>query len=181
MTLPKVGQSFRIESYKHSGQFHRSWNETILLQRGRSHLCGGNDQVIVTESDGREWVTREPAICTFSYENWFNTIAMIRNDGVYYYCNIGSPAKWKNGVLFYIDYDLDIKVYPDGSIQLLDEDEFERHRAEMNYPDDIVKKVLHAVDQLMMLIQQRKGPFASGFVDEWYERYIQYAIHNQRE
>ena len=39
--------------------------------------------------------------------------------------------------LKYIDYDLDIKVYPNGKYHLLDEDEYEQHMNQMNYPHDI--------------------------------------------
>ncbi len=36
-----------------------------------------------------------------------------------------------------IDDDLDIKVYPNGKDHLLDEDEYEQHMNQMNYPHDI--------------------------------------------
>ena len=37
----------------------------------------------------------------------------------------------------YIDYDLDIKVFPDGEKRLLDVDEYEFHSKLMDYPEDI--------------------------------------------
>ena len=109
MRVPRPGTVITIESYKHDGTRHRTWDKTLVLHNGR-RLIGGNDRVLVTEADGRQWITREPAICTFTRGDWFNTIAMLREDGVYYYCNLGSPFRWKNGVLTYIDYDLDVKV-----------------------------------------------------------------------
>ena len=48
----------------------------------------------VTESDGRRWVTREPAIVYFHKKYWFNIIAMIRDNGISYYCNMASPTIW---------------------------------------------------------------------------------------
>ena len=45
----------------------------------------------VTESDGRMWHTREPAIWYMPKHKWYNVICMIRKTGVYYYCNIASP------------------------------------------------------------------------------------------
>ncbi len=47
-------------------------------------MIGGNDRTVVTESDGRTWVTREPAICYFHAQQWFNVIGMIREDGIDY-------------------------------------------------------------------------------------------------
>lgn len=41
-------------------------------------IIGGNDHTLVTESDGRTWITREPAIVYFHSEYWFNVICMFR-------------------------------------------------------------------------------------------------------
>ena len=62
---------------------------------------------------------------------------MIRKTGVYYYCNIASPTLYDGEALKYIDYDLDVKVFPDGDKKLLDVEEYEQHKRKMNYSDDI--------------------------------------------
>lgn len=77
-------------------------------------IIGVNDHTLVTESDDRRWVTREPAIVYFHKKFWFNIIAMIREEGVSYYCNLASPFVLDNEALKYIDYDLDVKVFKDG-------------------------------------------------------------------
>ncbi|QFT88049.1 hypothetical protein FIU87_05205 [Bacillus sp. THAF10] len=171
---PKEGESIQIHSYKHNGKIHRVWEETTVLKGTQNLVIGGNDKTIVTESDGRTWITREPAICYFHGKHWFNIIGMIREDGVYYYCNISSPFIADNEALKYIDYDLDIKVFPDMTFILLDEDEYEKHRKEMNYPTVIDKILRNNVDTLISWIRQRKGPFAPDFIDIWYERYLTY-------
>jgi uncharacterized protein len=74
--------------------------------------------------------------------------------------------------LKYIDYDLDIKVYPDMTFHLLDEDEYERHRREMKYPEVIDQILKQNVEKLIKWIKQRKGPFAPDFIDTWYEKYL---------
>ncbi len=79
-----------------------------------------------------------------------------------------------SGALKYIDYDLDIKVFPDMTFNLLDEDEYERHRKEMNYPDAIDSILKQNVDYLIYMIRQRKGPFSAEFIDSWYERFLTY-------
>ena len=62
---------------------------------------------------------------------------MMRETGIYYYCNLASPAIYDGEAVKYIDYDLDYKIFPDGSIILLDEDEYDEHRKSMNYPEEI--------------------------------------------
>ena len=50
-------------------------------------------------------------------------ITQLKKDGVYYYCNLASPALYDREAIKYIDYDLDIKVFPDDSLIHLDEDD----------------------------------------------------------
>ncbi|GAB6890808.1 hypothetical protein B4109_0433 [Geobacillus stearothermophilus] len=171
---PREGKIIQIHSYKHNGMIHRIWNETIVLKGTPSYVIGGNDKTLVMEADGRTWVTREPAICFFHAKHWFNIIAMIREDGVYYYCNLSSPFVWDEEALKYIDYDLDIKVFPDMTYMLLDEDEYERHRREMHYPDVIDRILKNNVRKLVGWIQERKGPFAPEFIDKWYAMFQAY-------
>ncbi|TLS35702.1 nucleoside tri-diphosphate phosphatase [Pseudalkalibacillus caeni] len=174
MSFPTAGTKIPIQSYKHNGTLHRTWEETIILKGTSKEIIGGNDRILVTESDGRQWRTREPAICYFSPDNWFNVIGMIRTDGIYYYCNLGSPITHDEEALKYIDYDLDIKIYPDMTYKLLDEDEYALHKKEMEYPEAIDRVLQKSVKQLISWINQRKGPFEPGFIDEWYEQFLQY-------
>jgi len=171
---PREGKIIQIHSYKHNGTIHRIWQETVVLKGTPAYVIGGNDKTLVMEADGRTWVTREPAICFFHAKHWFNIIAMIRGDGVYYYCNVSSPFVWDDEALKYIDYDLDIKVFPDMTYVLLDEDEYERHRREMSYPDVIDRILRNNVQKLIGWIQERKGPFAPEFIDKWYGTFQAY-------
>ncbi|MDU1888089.1 MAG: DUF402 domain-containing protein, partial [Enterococcus faecalis] len=171
MGIPKEGEFVTIQSYKHDGHLHRTWRDTMVLKTSEYSLIGVNDHTLVTESDGRRWVTREPAIVYFHKKYWFNIIAMIREKGVSYYCNLASPYVLDDEALKYIDYDLDIKVYPNGKYHLLDEDEYEQHMNQMNYPHDIDIILRRNVDILQQWIEQKKGPFAPDFIKVWKERY----------
>ncbi|WP_062353210.1 DUF402 domain-containing protein [Bacillus kwashiorkori] len=174
MGIPLEGEIIQIQSYKHNGHIHRVWEETVVLKGTKSVVIGGNDRTLVTESDGRTWVTREPAICYFDSQQWFNIIGMLRYDGIHYYCNISSPFVYDDEALKYIDYDLDIKVFPDMTYIILDEDEYEEHRMAMGYPE-VIDKILKAnMNKLIRWIRQKKGPFAPDFIDSWYERYLTY-------
>ena len=81
--------------------------------------------------------TREPAICYFYKRYWFNIICMLRSDGVYYYCNLSSPYVIDKEGLKYIDYDLDVKLFPNGDVLLLDKDEYDFNIQDLHYSDEI--------------------------------------------
>ncbi|RSL32564.1 DUF402 domain-containing protein [Salibacterium salarium] len=172
MEFPETGRKIEIQSYKHNGTLHRVWEETLILQGTSKEIIGANDRIFVQESNGRTWRTREPAICYFHKDKWFNMIGMVRYDGIHFYCNIGTPFVWDEEALKYIDYDLDIKVFPDMTYHILDEDEYEDHKVKMGYPPEIQTKVLEALEELQSWIYQRKGPFAPQFVEKWYERFL---------
>lgn len=170
MRLPKEGDFITIQSYKHDGSLHRTWRDTMVLKTTENALIGVNDHTLVTENDGRRWVTREPAIVYFHKKYWFNIIAMIRETGVSYYCNLASPYILDPEALKYIDYDLDVKVFADGEKRLLDVDEYEQHKAQMNYPTDIDYILKENVKILVEWINENKGPFSSSYINIWYKR-----------
>ena len=173
MLVPREGDYVAIQSYKHNGQLHRTWRDTMVLKTSEDALIGVNDHTLVTESDGRRWLTREPAIVYFHRHYWFNVIAMIREGGVSYYCNLASPFTMDQEALKYIDYDLDVKVFPDGEKKLLDVDEYEDHSKLWQYPQSTDRILKRNVEVLVDWIDNGKGPFSQAYVDLWYNRYLQ--------
>ena len=174
MAFPETGTTIQIHSYKHNGTLHRVWEETLILQGTSKEIIGGNDRTLVKEATGRTWTTKEPAICYFHNKKWFNVIGMVREDGIHYYCNLGTPFVWDGEALKYIDYDLDVRVYPDMTYHILDEDEYEQHKKEMDYPAQIDAQLQYTLEELQSWIHQRKGPFSPLFVEHWYERFLFY-------
>ena len=170
---PREGDFITIKSYKHAGSLHRTWRDTMVLKTSENALIGCNDHTLVTESDGRRWITREPALVYFHKHYWCNIVTMIRENGVSYYCNLASPAVLDKEALKYIDYDLDVKVFPNGEKRLLDVDEYEDHGNKWHYSADIDKILKHNVSVLVDWINNGKGPFSKEYVEIWYNRYLE--------
>ena len=171
MKLPKEGDFITIQSYKHDGSLHRTWRDTMVLKTTENALIGVNDHTLVTESDGRRWITREPAIVYFHKKYWFNIIAMIRDNEVSYYCNLASPYYMDQEALKYIDYDLDLKVFPDNNYRVLDEEEYKQHAKQMNYSKELDRILKKQLELLIDLATKREGPFSEDFTKHWYHVY----------
>ena len=45
-------------------------------------------------------------------DRWFNIIGQLKDYGIYFYCNIATPYIIDEKVIKYIDYDLDLRVFP---------------------------------------------------------------------
>ena len=170
---PREGEFITVKSYKHDGSLHRTWRDSMILKTSDQAIIACNDHTLVTESDGRRWLTREPALLYYHKHYWFNIVTMIRQKGISYYCNLASPYVLDAEALKYIDYDLDIKIFPDGEKRLLDVDEYELHRRQMRYSKEIDQILKANVEILVDWINNKKGPFSPEYVDLWYERYIQ--------
>ena len=99
----KIGDKLQIQCYKHNGNVHRSWDEAILLDEKKDYMVFGNNKTNVTKAEGVTWKTKEPAIMYFFKDKWYNIIAQLKKDGIYYYCNIASPFIIEDNTIKYID------------------------------------------------------------------------------
>ena len=165
----KIAKELSIQSYKHNGMLHRAWRKTVILEESQDILITGHLQTQVLEGDGRIWMTKEPAVCYFFKEQWFNVIAMMKKDGIFYYCNLSSPFVVDDEGIKYIDYDLDIKVYPNGSYQILDQNEYQYHSEKMHYSKDIKSIVEEQLKELIYKIETKLFPFDHTYVKAHYE------------
>lgn len=103
---------------------------------------------------------------TVSYEyywldRWYNIFRFHEPNGSLrnFYCNINMPPTFQEGVLDYVDLDIDIVVWPDGRIRTLDAEEFDKNLAIFDYPTAIIGQTRNALTELMNLIESRQYPF----------------------
>lgn len=105
-----VGDNLTIHCYKHNGILHRVCEEATVLEITEEKIVCANDKTKIIENDGRSYHTNELAILIFYKKNWFNIIAQLKEQGLFYYCNIASPYIIDNKIIKYIDYDLDLII-----------------------------------------------------------------------
>lgn len=161
-----------IQSFKHDGSLHRTWAKGFVVEANAARTVVVTNHTLVSEADGRRWVTREPAVCFFYPDEWFNVISMIRERGVYYYCNMASPSIYDGEAIKNVDYDLDVKVSPQGKTMILDEDEYREHSRQMNYGEKL-DTILHCeLERLLKRISQRESPFNEKEIWDLYNRYL---------
>ena len=150
----KKHERFIIHSYKHNGNIHRAWDEAILLDDCGDYLVFGNDRTKVLESDGRSW-----------------RIGQLKQDGIYYYCNMASPFIIEDGAIKYIDYDLDLRVFPDGAFKVLDRGEYKYHKNKMKYPEAIDEILKSELTNLISLVRAKVIPFDKKTIEYYYNLY----------
>ena len=174
----KIGKRYNIHSYKHNGKIHRAWDEAVLLEIHDDYLIFGNDRTKVTESDGRTWHTKEPAVLYFFNSKWYNIIGQYKKDGIYYYCNIASPYIIEDNTIKYIDYDLDLRVFPDGSFKVLDYGEYRYHRDLMGYSKKIDTILKTELSELISHARKKDSAFTRRTIEHYYKIYQDIKIND---
>ena len=155
----KIGGHYVIHCYKHNSQIYKVWEEAILLDIKDDYLVFGNNRTRVIEADGRSWRTREPAVMYFFKDKWYNIIGQYKKDGIQFYCNIASPFIMDGNAIKYIDYDLDLRVFPDGSFKVLDRGEYNYHKEQMSYSEELDKIVKSELTSLIEIVRRKEWPF----------------------
>lgn len=156
----KVGQKLQIQCYKHNGRPHRCWDEAIVLDIKKDYIVFGNDHTLVTETHGNTWRTKEPAIIYFFKNKWYNIIVQLKKTGVTYYCNIASPFIIEDNTIKYIDYDLDLRIFPTGSFKILDKGEYNYHKNKMHYSKELDVVIRSSLSELINDYQNHIPMFA---------------------
>lgn len=159
-----------IESLKHDGSLHRKWHENFILKQTEDLIIGYNNATKVTEADGSVWTSKEPAVFYFHRRHYYNVIALLREDGIYFYVNLSSPFTLSKGVLSYIDYDLDLFLTPEGDISLLDQEEYNLHKETYGYSKDLQRRIDSYIPYIYEQIEKRQDPFTEKFVNYWYNK-----------
>jgi len=90
-------------------------------------------------------------------DRWYNIFVVHdRDDNKIkgWYCNIGMPAVFEDGVLSYVDLALDLWVSVNGRQTVLDEDEFK----DMHLNEDLRVGALNGMDELKTFFLKNKPP-----------------------
>ncbi|MCA0758673.1 DUF402 domain-containing protein [Paenibacillus sp. N4] len=166
-----------IKSFKHNGHLHRTWQQNWLVPEelmlpehaAEEMIVLINRQTPIQESDGKIWISRVPAVSFFLPGQWFNVVALLEEGGIRYYCNVASPPYLLGDVLTYIDYDLDVIRTADGLRFVVDQDEYDLHKAAYHYPKMVDEKVKEGLNSLIGRIDAGQTPFQEQHVMQYYE------------
>ena len=154
-----------INSRKYGGKLHHSWKAELVARNKTLLEFVGEFEKEITHPHlgviGRGTISYE----FYWLKRWYNVFRFHEPDGTLrnFYCNINMPPKFENGVLDYVDLDIDIVVWKDFSHQILDVEEFEANSRKYNYPNAVREKVRDNLNELISMIDNRVFPFDCKF------------------
>ena len=161
MASQQIGRPIHVVSTKYDGSPHWEFDSFFVLEDG--------PLLIATNFAGQElhnkaglWHSPFDVRNHFWQDRWYNVMRCDRPKAgglEYWYCNVTTPVLYDGETVRYIDLDLDVRIHADGTIELLDEDEFLEHSALMGYPPDVIEQARSAADELVALARARDFPF----------------------
>lgn len=151
-----------INSRKVNGNIHRSWKAELIGQKDSLlTFVGEFEQEVKHLHLG---VIRRGTVSYEFYwlDRWYNVFRFHEPDGNLrnFYCNVNMPPTFEDGVLNYVDLDIDILVWKDFSFEILDIDEFEENSSKFNYSQEIHNKVNKSLEELKNMIKNKLFPFS---------------------
>ena len=155
------GERVTVNARKYDGSLHRSWTCKLVQRRGQLlEFVGRFDRDVAHDAIG---LIRKGTISHeyFWLDRWYSIFRFHEPDGALrnYYCNINMPPTFSDGVLDYVDLDIDIVVWPDFRYDVLDRDDFERNTLKFGYTDDMLSRVDDNLAYLIKHIEGRDFPF----------------------
>jgi protein associated with RNAse G/E len=150
-----------VQTFKFDGQLYRTWRAELVRHEGSLLVLDGKFD---SEIDHNLLGTIARGTHSLEYywlDRWYNVFRFSQTSGKLrnYYCNINMPPQFTNGILSYVDLDLDILVQPDFSYQILDAEDFERNAKVYGYDDELRSNAKRALNELAVLIERRSFPF----------------------
>lgn len=157
----KKKQIVKINSRKFDGRIHRSWNVELLEETDSLLTFIGEFEKEIshphlgvirrgTISHEFYWLTRGYNVFRFHEPE-----GDLRN----FYCNLNLLPKFANGILDYVDMDIDVLVWEDFSYEILDLDEFEENAKIFRYSKTLRDEVDKNLKEILSLIERKYFPF----------------------
>src|SRR6266571_8355150 len=165
-TTERNGESIVVRVFKYDGTEYRHWSARIARQEGSLIILDAEFDTDVSHHLLGHIPCGTRTVEFYWLDRWYNIFRFLRDDGQtwLYYCNINTPPNFEDGVLTYIDLDIDVLVRPDLSYRVLDSEEFEAHANQYAYPDEVCKHAHAAVDELIEIIESSQFPFVQAVV-----------------
>jgi protein associated with RNAse G/E len=160
------GAALPVASTKYDGSLHYRYDVSVVADHGDRILAWGAAGTPMTSYRG-DLVAPRHLLRVHDDVSWWNLEVAWEPDWRpnKHYVNIALPSTWDDGVLRFVDLDLDVSWWADGRVFLLDADEFDEHGERWGYPRDVVDGAWAAVDEVRAMIEGLVWPLDGSLYD----------------
>ncbi|MEM8487353.1 MAG: DUF402 domain-containing protein [Bacteroidota bacterium] len=151
-----------VESRKYDGSLRSSSKHAYVVRTSRSvDLFSSPGTPFFYHVSNEERYNENGLIELYLPGKWFNVMHIFEHIShqCAMYINLAMPPEIETDRLSWVDMDLDYRVDLDGSIELVDEEEFQAHAELWRYPDDLQQQIRAEAKKLPALIEAGNFPF----------------------
>lgn len=155
MSNKSTPKTIRVIGTKYDGSPRDEWPAQLIEQHGTQlciYVAAGTEEIV---RGYRRQLLEDSFIGLYWTDRWYNVWQLDRTEGILFYANVALPCEFDGSVLRWVDLDIDIVQYADGSIVVKDEQEFEERSKLLNYPSYVIEQALAARDELVSLANAR--------------------------
>lgn len=157
----KPGDEITVNAFGFDKKLKRSWKCLVTGIEGNALTLVGEFKEKVEHPDLGTIEAGTISTEYFWLDGWHNIFRFTSPTGQLkcWYCNLTMPPELSDNSLDYIDLDIDIVIWPDGTHQVLDEAEFAVNAERFDYSSEIRENVRRSVNAIMELLRSGKPPF----------------------
>jgi uncharacterized protein len=151
-----------INSRKYDRTIRRSWTCRFISWEDSLLVFEGEFESEVSHSYLGVIAAGTRSLEYYWLDRWYNVFRFYEPSGEFrnLYCNMNMPPVFENGVLDYVDLDIDVVAWPDGMTKVLDEDDFEANAERYDYPESVRTAALEALEEIKLLISKGLDVFS---------------------
>jgi uncharacterized protein len=168
--MPPVGTTVWIERRKWEDHPHYGSEAVVLGQDEHGIWLGAGPANRMYKGMGDMVSGRHHVVWCVPREGWFMAHFLRGHPELDIYIDIAAPAVWSERGPKLVDLDFDIVVWNDGRpVELVDEDEFEMHRVQLEYPAALVDGARAAAVEVLERARAAAAPFDVRTADPWFQ------------
>lgn len=159
----ELGNFVNIQAYKYDGTLYRQWSGVKTILDNDNYVGCLLNKTKVAEKDGQKWAIKNPTLWFFSKKYFFNVTILVREEGLFYYINLASPFFFEDNTIKFIDFDYDIKIYPNKPFSIVDHVDFAKNK-ERWYNKDIIDVIYKNLALITQMVHSKKDIFDEDYI-----------------
>lgn len=163
-------QPVTLQFYKYPDTLHWRHDMILLGEDGLGTWLGAPTGTIIQRGIEEPMSWHRPFVQLIQPTRPWIPIWNVDPDRTAIYVDVTTvPTRAADDRIEAIDLDLDVVQLVDGSIEVLDEDEFTEHRVSLGYPDWMVDQARATTAEVSVAIEMQRSPFDGSHLP-WFER-----------
>ena len=156
----ETSRDLTIQAKKYDGRIRKTWHGGVLSESPELILLVARFHEDVHHNDLGHIRSGTISFEHFWFDKWYNIFRFHQPSGelLAYYINISMPPILEGNTLSYVDLDIDVVVWPDQRVEVLDRDDFEKNQLKYGYPQGVIAKAEEALKHVLELIERGDVP-----------------------